>query len=167
MVCIISWKCQSESKTKESSIPSILYSFSYSRQHALRLFVPSTIGAFGPDSPRVNTPDICIQRPHTIYGVAKVHAELLGEYYNVRFGLDFRSLRFPGIISATKPGGGTTGESFVFISKHAKEPLDYAIGIFYDALLRGMHECYLKPDTRMPMMYIDDCLRSVVEVELS
>jgi threonine 3-dehydrogenase len=119
------------------------------KQHKMRVFVPSTIGAFGPTSPRVRTPDICIQRPRTIYGVSKVHAELLGEYYNEKFNLDFRSLRFPGIISATKPGGGTT---------------DYAIAIFYDALQRGEHNCYLRPDTRLPMMYVDDCLRSVVEL---
>ena len=67
-------------------------------------------GAFGPDSPRNPTPDFCIQRPRTIYGVSKVHAELLGEYFFYRYGVDFRCLRFPGIISAdTKPGGGTTG----------------------------------------------------------
>jgi threonine 3-dehydrogenase len=67
-------------------------------------------GAFGPESPRNPTPDFCIQRPRTIYGVSKVHAELLGEYFYYRYGVDFRCLRFPGIISAdTKPGGGTTG----------------------------------------------------------
>ena len=108
------------------------------KNHKLRVFVPSTIGAFGPTSPRVQTPDICIQRPRTIYGVSKVHAELLGEYYHGRYGLDFRSARFPGIISATKPGVGTT---------------DYAIAIFYDALERGEHKCYLRADTRLPMMY--------------
>uniref|UniRef100_A0A914V5Z5 NAD-dependent epimerase/dehydratase domain-containing protein n=1 Tax=Plectus sambesii TaxID=2011161 RepID=A0A914V5Z5_9BILA len=120
-----------------------------SKQHAVRVFVPSTIGAFGPTTPRQNTPDITIQRPRTIYGVSKVHAELLGEYMHEKFDLDFRSLRFPGVISATKPGGGTT---------------DYAIKIFYDALARGKHVCYLRPDTRLPMMFEEDCLRSVVEV---
>lgn len=120
------------------------------KQYRLKLFVPSTIGAFGPESPRNPTPDITIQRPKTIYGVSKVHVELMGEYYNQKFGLDFRSLRFPGVISAdTEPGGGTT---------------DYAVKIFHDALTTGHHICYLKPDARLPMMWIDDCLRSIVEV---
>jgi threonine 3-dehydrogenase len=81
-----------------------------SRTHNLRVFIPSTIGAFGPDTPLDKVPDFTIQRPRTIYGVAKVHTELLGEYYNDRYGLDFRCLRFPGVISyETAPGGGTTG----------------------------------------------------------
>merc|ERR1719228_20774 len=118
-----------------------------SKQYKLKLFVPSTIGAFGPESPRNPTPNLCIQRPKTIYGVSKVHAELLGEYYHKRFNLDFRCLRFPGIISYdSNPGGGTT---------------DYAVQIFHDALTAGEHKCYLKPDTRLPMMYLDDCLRSL------
>ncbi|KAK3091776.1 hypothetical protein FSP39_022555 [Pinctada imbricata] len=119
------------------------------KQYKLKIFVPSTIGAFGPDSPRNPTPDLCIQRPRTIYGVSKVHAELMGEYYFYKFGLDFRSLRFPGVISAdTHPGGGTT---------------DYAVQIFHDALKTGEFDCYLREDTMLPMMYIDDCLRSIVE----
>lgn len=79
------------------------------KQYKLRIFIPSTIGAFGPDSPRNPTPNITIQRPRTIYGVSKVHAELLGEYYHHRFNLDFRCLRFPGVISCDPPGGGVTG----------------------------------------------------------
>ncbi|VDN06997.1 unnamed protein product [Thelazia callipaeda] len=111
------------------------------------VFIPSSIGAFGPSTPLDYTPDICIQRPRTVYGVTKVYAELLGEYYSERFGVDFRSLRFPGIISATKPGGGTT---------------DYAIKIFYDALIDGKHTCYLRNDSRLPMMYDDDCIASII-----
>jgi len=114
-----------------------------SRRFNLKLFVPSTIGAFGPDSPRNPTPDLCVQRPRTIYGVSKVHAELMGEYYNTKFGLDFRCLRYPGVISTDQPGGGTT---------------DYALKMFHDALTTKVHHCYLKPDTRLPMMYIDDLL---------
>ncbi|XP_077546399.1 L-threonine dehydrogenase [Haemaphysalis longicornis] len=121
-----------------------------SKQYRLRLFVPSTIGAFGPDSPRNPTPDLCVQRPRTMYGVSKVHAELLGEYYHHRFGLDFRCLRFPGVISYdSEPGGGTT---------------DYAVQVFHDALKAGKFTCYLRPETRLPMIYITDCLRALIEM---
>ncbi|KAI6189706.1 Epimerase domain-containing protein [Aphelenchoides bicaudatus] len=116
------------------------------RMHKLKVFVPSTIGAFGPTTPRDMTPDLTIQRPRTIYGVTKVYAELLGEYYFERFGVDFRSLRFPGIISAIQPGG------------------DYAIKIFYDALMTGRHVCYLKSDTALPMMFDVDCTASVIQL---
>uniref|UniRef100_D3TLZ9 L-threonine 3-dehydrogenase, mitochondrial n=1 Tax=Glossina morsitans morsitans TaxID=37546 RepID=D3TLZ9_GLOMM len=118
------------------------------KQYKLRIFVPSTIGAFGPDSPRNPTPNVTIQRPRTIYGVSKVHAELIGEYYYHKFGLDFRCLRFPGVISSDPPGGGTT---------------DYAVAIFHEALRTGKYTCYLKPNTRLPMMYIEDCLRALHE----
>ncbi|XP_075950431.1 L-threonine 3-dehydrogenase, mitochondrial-like isoform X2 [Anarhichas minor] len=118
-------------------------------EHGLRLFVPSTIGAFGPSSPRDPAPELCVQRPRTIYGVSKVHAELMGEYYHHRYGLDFRCLRYPGIISAdSQPGGGTT---------------DYAVQIFHAAVKTGCFECNLRSDTRLPMMYIDDCLRATLE----
>ncbi|XP_046586467.1 L-threonine 3-dehydrogenase, mitochondrial isoform X1 [Neodiprion lecontei] len=118
------------------------------RQYNLRIFVPSTIGAFGPDSPRNPTPNVTIQRPRTIYGVSKVHAELLGEYYHHRFGLDFRCLRFPGVISSDLPSGGTT---------------DYAISVFHEGMRHGKYECYLEPHTRMPMMYIEDCLNALFQ----
>ncbi|CAG9532958.1 unnamed protein product [Cercopithifilaria johnstoni] len=117
------------------------------KKHKTQIFIPSSIGAFGPTTPLDHTPDLCIQRPRTIYGVTKVYAELLGEYYSERFGVDFRSLRFPGIISATKPGGGTT---------------DYAVQIFYDALTCGKHICYLRSDSRLPMMYYTDCITSII-----
>ncbi|XP_041483919.1 L-threonine 3-dehydrogenase, mitochondrial-like isoform X2 [Lytechinus variegatus] len=120
------------------------------KMYELRIFCPSTIGAFGPQSPRELTPDLTIQRPRTIYGVAKVHAELLGEYYHHKFGVDFRSLRLPGVISGdTAPGGGTT---------------DYAVSIFDHALQSGHFDCYLRSDTVLPMIYIKDCLRAIVEM---
>ncbi|XP_061119056.1 L-threonine dehydrogenase 2 [Conger conger] len=118
-------------------------------ENSLRLFVPSTIGAFGPSSPRDPAPDLCVQRPRTIYGVSKVHAELMGEYLHHKYGLDFRCLRYPGIISAdTPPGGGTT---------------DYAVQIFHDALSSGRFQSYLRADTRLPMMHVGDCHRATLE----
>ncbi|KAG5311821.1 TDH protein, partial [Acromyrmex insinuator] len=118
------------------------------KQYNLRIFIPSTIGAFGPDSPRNPTPNVTVQRPRTIYGVSKVHAELLGEYYHHRFGLDFRCLRFPGVISSDPPGGGTT---------------DYAVAVFHEGLLNKRYECYLEPHTRLPMIYIEDCLSALFQ----
>ena len=118
-------------------------------KHNLRILAPSTIAAFGPTSPRVNTPDLTIMRPTTMYGVTKVHTELLGEYYALKCGLDFRSLRYPGVLSAeTLPGGGTT---------------DYAVDIFYYAARGTPYECYLRHDTPMPMIHIDDLVRGTIE----
>ncbi|KAH9426863.1 L-threonine dehydrogenase [Dermatophagoides pteronyssinus] len=142
---------QNVSRAIQVNIGGLHNIFEVAQKHKLSVFVPSTIGAFGPESPRnIPTPDFCIQRPKTIYGVSKVHAELLGEYFNHKNKLNFRSLRLPGIISAdSQPGGGTT---------------DYAVDMFHQAYDNGSYECYLKPDTRLPMMYIDDCLRSIVEL---
>ncbi|KAJ9060685.1 hypothetical protein DSO57_1028301 [Entomophthora muscae] len=118
--------------------------------HNLRLFMPSTIGAFGPTTPPKNTPDFTIMRPTTIYGITKLHAELLGEYYHDKFGVDFRSARYPGIISAdTAPGGGTT---------------DYAVEIFHDAVAGKEFTSFLNKDTRLPMMYLSDCLKGTVDL---
>ncbi|KAE8278683.1 L-threonine 3-dehydrogenase, mitochondrial [Larimichthys crocea] len=135
---------------KEVNITGLHNILDIATEHGLRVFVPSTIGAFGPSSPKDPTPDLCVQRPRTIYGVSKVHAELMGEYYHHRYGLDFRCLRYPGIISAdSQPGGGTT---------------DYAVQIFHAAVKTGCFECNLRSDTRLPMMYIDDCLRATLEI---
>lgn len=118
------------------------------RQHDCKVFFPSSIGAFGPGTPKENTPQDTIQRPTTMYGVTKVAGELLCDYYNRRFGVDTRGLRFPGLISyAAPPGGGTT---------------DYAVAIFYDAIRYGRYTCFLKPDTRLDMMYMPDAIAALI-----
>lgn len=115
-----------------------------------RVIIPSTIGVFGPETPRVNTPDITVLRPTTMYGITKVNAELLSLYYRNKLNLDVRGLRFPGIISyLTPPSAGTT---------------DYAVDIFYHAVKGQDYECYLKADTPLPMMYMPDALSSLVKL---
>lgn len=115
-----------------------------------RVFTPSSIAAFGPETPRDPAPQSTLQRPTTMYGVTKVAGELLCDYYHSRFGVDARGLRFPGLISYTAPpGGGTT---------------DYAVDIFHAALHEGRYTCFLKADTRMDMMYMPDAIRAVIEL---
>ncbi len=115
-----------------------------------QVFFPSSIAAFGPDTPKSSTPQRTLQRPTTIYGVTKVAGELLCDYYWQRFGVDTRGVRFPGLIShVAKPGGGTT---------------DYAVEIFYEAIQNRRYRCFLGPETRLDMMYMPDALRAVIEV---
>ncbi len=115
-----------------------------------RVFCPSSIAAFGPETPRDNTPQETVLRPTTMYGVTKVAGELLCDYYFHRFGLDVRGARFPGIISSeTLPGGGTT---------------DYAVEIFYEAIRRQRYTCFLREDTVLPMMYMPDCIKGSIDL---
>lgn len=120
------------------------------RELGCAVFTPSSIGSFGPETPRDKTPQDTIQRPKTMYGVTKVSGELLSDYYFKRFGVDTRSVRFPGLISnVAPPGGGTT---------------DYAVDIYYAAVRDGKFACPLKPGTYMDMMYMPDALRACVEL---
>ena len=114
------------------------------------VFIPSSIAAFGPSTPPDPTPQVTIQRPTTIYGVTKVAGELLADYFHLRFGVDTRGVRYPGLISwVTEPGGGTT---------------DYAVEIFYEAIRKGRYTCFLKPDTQLDMMYMPDAIKASMEV---
>jgi len=120
------------------------------RECRCAVFVPSSIGAFGLSTPKNGTPQDTIQRPNTMYGVTKVAGELLCDYYHKRFGVDTRGVRYPGIISnVTLPGGGTT---------------DYAVEIFYEAVRHGRYTCFLKPGTRLDMMYMPDAIKAAVSL---
>lgn len=116
----------------------------------VRVFVPSSIAVFGPETPKIDTPNDTILKPKTMYGVTKVAGELLGDYYFKRFGLDVRGIRYPGIISSeTPPGGGTT---------------DYAVEIFYEAIKNKRYTCFVKQDTSLPMMYMPDCIKGTIDL---
>lgn len=121
-----------------------------SREFKTALFTPSSIGAFGPETPNDKTPQDTIQRPKTIYGITKVAGELLGDYYHKRFGVDTRSVRYPGLISnVALPGGGTT---------------DYAVEIYYAAIKDGHFTCPIKSDTYMDMLYMPDAIEAAINL---
>jgi len=120
------------------------------REYQCAVFTPSSIGAFGTDTPHDGTPQDTIMRPSTIYGISKVAAELLGDYYYKRFGVDARGVRYPGIISnVTLPGGGTT---------------DYAVEIYYEAIKQKKYTCNLQAGTYLDMMYMPDALNAAVQL---
>jgi len=121
------------------------------RKHEIaRVFWPSSIAVFGPSTPRINTPQKTILTPETMYGITKVVGELLCNYYYLRFGLDVRSVRYPGIISSeTPPSGGTT---------------DYAVEMFYEAIKKKHYTCFVSEDTMLPMMYMPDCNNAAINL---
>ncbi|SET17629.1 NAD-dependent epimerase/dehydratase family protein [Prevotella sp. kh1p2] len=120
------------------------------RENGCAVFTPSSIGSFGPTTPHELTPQDTIQRPRTMYGVTKVTTELLSDYYNLKYGVDTRSVRFPGVISyVTPPGGGTT---------------DYAVDIYYYAVRGERFVCPIKEGTRMDMIYMPDALKAAIQL---
>lgn len=124
--------------------------FEVARENHCAVFTPSSIGSFGPETPKMMTPQDTLQRPRTIYGISKVTTELLSDYYFNKYGIDTRSVRFPGIISnVTPPGGGTT---------------DYAVDIFYYAVRGERFTCPIKAGTRMDMIYMPDALHAAIKL---
>lgn len=120
------------------------------REFKLKFFTPSSIGAFGPNTPKDETPQDTLQRPTTMYGVTKVAGELLCDYYYTKYGVDTRGVRFPGLISyKTLPGGGTT---------------DYAVDIYYSAIKEGKYTCFIDRGTAMDMMYMPDAIEAIVQL---
>lgn len=119
-------------------------------RNMVQVLIPSSIAAFGPETPRDNTPQETVLKPRTMYGITKVAGELVSDYYFYKYGLDVRGLRYPGIISAeTLPSGGTT---------------DYAVEIYYKAVEEGMYDCFVREDTVLPMMYMPDCLKATMNL---
>ncbi len=117
---------------------------------AKKLFWPSSIAVFGPTTPRHNTPQLTVMEPNTVYGISKLAGERWGEYYHKRYGVDFRSLRYPGLISyKTEAGGGTT---------------DYAVEIYYEAIRNNSYNCFLREDTALPMMFMDDAIKATIQL---
>lgn len=136
--------------TWDINMNGLIHILEAARIYKLKIFWPSSIAAFGPTTPRKKTPQQTILEPTTMYGVTKVSGELLCQYYYQKYGVDVRSLRYPGLISwKTPPGGGTT---------------DFAVAIFYDGLKTGHYKCFVRKDTMLPMMYMDDAIKATIQI---
>ncbi len=151
LVAMLSAKAEADPKFGWDLNMGVLFNcLEIAREKKVAVFTPSSIGAFGPETPLDNTPQDTIMRPKTIYGVSKVAGELLADYYVKRFGIDARGVRYPGIISyVTLPGGGTT---------------DYAVEIYYEAIKSKTYASNLQAGTYLDMMYMPDALKAAVEV---
>jgi nucleoside-diphosphate-sugar epimerase len=142
---------QNPQRCWDVNVSGLINTLEAAREHKLtQVLCPSSIAVFGPETPTENTPQETVLKPRTMYGVTKVTGELLCDYYVRRFGVDARGLRYPGIISAeTLPGGGTT---------------DFAVAIYYKAIEEGRYTCFVRADTRLPMMYMPDCIKATMDL---
>lgn len=133
------------------NMQSLLLLLELAREKKLKkIFWPSSIAVFGPSTPRYNTPQYTVMEPNTVYGISKLAGERWLEYFFQKFGVDCRSLRYPGLISyKTEAGGGTT---------------DYAVEVFYEAIKNGKYECFLSENTYLPMMFMEDAIKATIDI---
>lgn len=152
LAAILSAKGESDPKFAwQLNMDSLIHVLDLAKEKNLdKVYWPSSIAVFGPSTPRQNTPQNTMMDPNTIYGISKLAGERWCEYYNQKYGVDVRSLRYPGLIGyKAKPGGGTT---------------DYAVDIYYKALEEGKYDCFLSEETYLPMMYMDDAVKATIDL---
>ncbi|MBL7790925.1 MAG: NAD-dependent epimerase/dehydratase family protein [Saprospiraceae bacterium] len=151
LAAILSAKGEQDPKRAwEINMSSLFNVLEIAKDYKLRVFFPSSIAVYGAHTPRENTPQFTIREPSTVYGISKVAGENWCNYYHLRYGLDVRSIRYPGIIGyQSLPGGGTT---------------DYAVDIYHKAVQGQPFECFLSADTMLPMLYMDDAIRATLEL---
>lgn len=152
LAAILSAKGESDPKLAwQLNMESLIHVLDLAKEKNLdKVYWPSSIAVFGPSTPRVNTPQNTVMDPNTVYGISKLAGERWCEYYHQKYGVDVRSLRYPGLIGyKAKPGGGTT---------------DYAVDIFYKALEENKYESFLSKDSYLPMMYMDDAVKATIDL---
>lgn len=152
LAAVLSAKGESDPKFAwQLNMESLIHVLDLAKEKQLdKVYWPSSIAVFGPSTPKLNTPQKTVMDPNTVYGISKLAGERWCEYYHVKYGVDVRSLRYPGLIGyKAKPGGGTT---------------DYAVDIYYKALEEGKYECFLTEDTYLPMMYMDDAVKATIDL---